>query len=175
MADILIHRCTLRFVRREGWSWGPDPNALVREAVSALRALLEQSLAGMWADDVDGEIVAPLMIQLPVRLSELADAARDDYFTGREPDLHERFRTAVKEALAQARLTPAASRADSPSIAPPRRPRVAEGSRDKLLRLLLPWSRTGTLEWFLGAVARPRSRPGTACSCLTLPGSCLPQ
>ncbi len=82
MPDILIHHCTLRIVRREGWSWGPDPSALVREAVGALRTLIERALAGMWSDDVDGEITAPVVLHLPVTISELLDVARDDGFPG---------------------------------------------------------------------------------------------
>ena len=71
MADILIHRCTLRVVRRGGWSWGPDPKHLVQEIVRILPVLLAQKLAELLASHEDADFAAPLRVLLRLRMSEL--------------------------------------------------------------------------------------------------------
>jgi hypothetical protein len=71
VADILIHRCTLRVVRRGGWSWGPDPKRLMQEVVRILPVLLAQKLAELLASSEDAEFAAPLRVRLPLRLNEL--------------------------------------------------------------------------------------------------------
>lgn len=71
MAEILIHRCTLRLVRRGGWSWGPDPKRLLEEVVRILPVLLAQGLADLMASHQDSDFAAPLRVLLRLRMSEL--------------------------------------------------------------------------------------------------------
>ncbi|MGW0809028.1 hypothetical protein [Nonomuraea sp. NPDC002799] len=65
---ITVHRCVVRVVRRGGWSWGPDPQSLVRQVLDALPDLLaerfDEHLAG---EGPDLEITEP--VRLTVRLA----------------------------------------------------------------------------------------------------------
>lgn len=68
-AGITVHRCVVRVVRRGGWSWGPDPQGLVRRVVDALPDLLAERFAGHLdegsADDgPDLEITAPVLLNV---------------------------------------------------------------------------------------------------------------
>lgn len=74
MERVVIHNCRLRIVRHGGWSWGPDPRALVRSAVNALPGLLAACLREIATGDEDVEITRPLKIRLRVRSSDLATA-----------------------------------------------------------------------------------------------------
>lgn len=71
MADVVIHRCTLRVIRRSGWSWGADPKRVAEGAVRALPELLARKLSELFADDAEREIAAPVRVRLPIRMSEL--------------------------------------------------------------------------------------------------------
>ena len=71
MTEVVIHRCTLRVVRRGGWSWGPDPQGLLRGAVNALPQLLGQALNRLGQLSGTHEISAPLRINIPIQLHEL--------------------------------------------------------------------------------------------------------
>lgn len=67
MVTLLIERCTLRVIRRGGWSWGPDPRHLVEEAVDSLPDLLARALEGCFDETEDRTYEAPVCIR--VRLS----------------------------------------------------------------------------------------------------------
>lgn len=74
---ITVHRCVVRVVRRGGWSWGPDPRGLVRQALDALPDLLPDLLAERFAaelagDGPDVEVTEP--VTLTVRLRRPAGA-----------------------------------------------------------------------------------------------------
>src|SRR5262245_9186509 len=70
---IEIQHCCLRIVRRGGWSWGPDVNALTRGAVKRLPELLAAYGAGTDLDATDDRVIAaPLRVTIPIRLGELA-------------------------------------------------------------------------------------------------------
>src|SRR5437868_698106 len=79
MANITIHRCKLHIVRRGGWSWGPEPRKLLQSAVNALPELIARELAGLWPDDAEVEIAAPIRIRVPLSMSELLAAATMSY------------------------------------------------------------------------------------------------
>jgi hypothetical protein len=75
VAAILIHRCSVRLVRRHGWSWGEDPQRLVRAIVRDLPALLAERLAALWPDEDDREVGAPVRLRIPIRIGELSRRA----------------------------------------------------------------------------------------------------
>jgi hypothetical protein len=64
VGEITVRRCLVRVVRRGGWSWGPDPQGLVRQALAALPDLL----AAQFDEVLTGE-GPDLEITDPVRLS----------------------------------------------------------------------------------------------------------
>lgn len=71
VGEITVHRCQVRVVRRGGWSWGPDPQGLVRQVLAALPDLLaarfDEVLTG---EGPDLEITDP--VRLSVRLGPLS-------------------------------------------------------------------------------------------------------
>lgn len=71
MPDVVIHRCTLRIVRRGGWAWGAEPQKLLQSAVKALPELLARELAALWPDEVERQMAAPIRINVPIRLEDL--------------------------------------------------------------------------------------------------------
>jgi hypothetical protein len=66
----VVRLCGVEVIRRGGWSWGPDPDTLVRRVLDALPALLARELAGL-PDDDDVEITEPMVLDVRVRLPEL--------------------------------------------------------------------------------------------------------
>ena len=71
MADILIRRCTLRIVRRSGWSWGAKPQELLAAAMRRLPELIASRLGELWPEELEREISAPLRLNIPLRLEEM--------------------------------------------------------------------------------------------------------
>ena len=70
---ITIERCTLRIVRRGGWSWGSNPRGLLDAAVRALPWLIAREILRLTEQNAEGEIGEP--VRLTVRTSEEAIAA----------------------------------------------------------------------------------------------------
>jgi hypothetical protein len=75
MPDVLIHGCTLRVVRRGGWSWGPDPKRMLQDVVRRVPALLARKLEQLLPEAEDREFSAPLQIRIPIRMDDLTSAA----------------------------------------------------------------------------------------------------
>ena len=71
MPDVTIHHCTLRIVRRGGWSWGAAPEKLLQSAIKVLPELIARELGQFWSSEDDEEIAAPVRINIPIRLEEL--------------------------------------------------------------------------------------------------------
>ncbi|MBP2330390.1 hypothetical protein JOF56_010775 [Kibdelosporangium banguiense] len=70
ISEIIVQHCTVTVVRRGGWSWGPDPHALVQLILDGLPDLLESHFsAQLAADSPDLEIVEPVTIT--VRLGQM--------------------------------------------------------------------------------------------------------
>lgn len=164
MAEVFIHRCTLRVVRRRGWSWGADPRRLLRAAAAALPALLERKLAELLPDDEDLEISAPVRLAVPLRLSELQALAQESASsTSAAPSGPAHLRVAALLASAVERALPTrtqaaeeardASAASAPQPAAPADEEEAEEVEGgRLLRLLLAWRAGGELELHLATL-----------------------
>jgi hypothetical protein len=74
VAEVFIHHCKLRIVRRDGWSWGPEPRRILQTAIRRLPELIARRLENLWPEGADFEIAAPVRISVPVRMSELLAA-----------------------------------------------------------------------------------------------------
>ena len=105
MPEIIIHRCTLRLVRKNGWSWGPGPDRLLKAAVAALPLLIAQKLGNLLEHETDREITERLTLNVPVKLSELlelgarAESTSELASSFSSDVLDQRLTTALKFAL----------------------------------------------------------------------------
>ena len=67
-SEITVDRCTVRVIRHGGWSWGPDPQLLVRLVMEALPDLLAERFAEQLAGDgPDLEISEPITLTARLR------------------------------------------------------------------------------------------------------------
>jgi hypothetical protein len=156
VADILIHRCMLRVVRRGGWSWGPDPKRLVQEVVRILPVLLAQKLAELLASREDAEFAAPLQVRLRLGMTELigeSTAGRvSDAAPG--PQVSSALERRVEFALRAALGLPAPPQSEEPktkkssklnSRLATKTSQQIPGHGGALERLLLTWHGEGSL------------------------------
>src|SRR5687767_12967379 len=72
MPQVLVRQCSLRIVRRGGWSWGADASTLIRQAVRVLGEVVARQLLSIFPDDdADRRLDAPVRARVCLRLSEL--------------------------------------------------------------------------------------------------------
>ena len=156
MAAILIHRCSVRVVRRHGWSWGEDPQRLVRAIVRDLPALLAERLAALLHEEDNRELIAPIRLRIPVRIGELsgrvtavAEAPRGEVWQpsasfGRQLDasLRAAFELGTERVQERSLSGGSAQRARADAAASSGAGTAAAGA---LQRLLLGWAMTGVL------------------------------
>lgn len=95
MADVLIRHCTLRLLRHDGWSWGPDPRRLVNIAAKELPQLIAKKLGKVFPDKSNLEITEPLRISLRISLSQLLEL-KENYLED-EVELGEKWDELLKE------------------------------------------------------------------------------
>jgi hypothetical protein len=75
ISEITVDRCTVRVIRRGGWSWGPDPRPLVRLVMEALPDLLAERFAEhLDGDGPDLEISEPVVLTARLRPEGVAIA-----------------------------------------------------------------------------------------------------
>lgn len=141
MGDVRIRHCTLRLIRRGGWSWGPHPHQLLEQAREAIPRLLEEALKFSESYTNDVRIAQPVRLRLPLRLPISA------------ADL----RRALDRALAEVLPIANASIDTRPSAPPPARhidpfsnePTVAVPNEivrgSTLMRLLGDWLEQGLM------------------------------
>lgn len=158
MADITIHRCTLRIVRHGGWCWGPEPQKLLHGALKALPQLLALELGKYWTDDFDDEIATPIKINVPIRLEELVAVSNETLNEGRFEYstefslLGQKINSAVHAALVKQQSPPAStpnsqSRQDlDRETEPPR-----ADNRSILVEVLRSWQKESVLVLRLAA------------------------
>lgn len=166
MADVHIHRCTLRVVRRRGWSWGADPRRLLRAATAALPALLERKLAELLPDDEEIDIAAPVRLTMQLSLPELLALAQEplSHATVTAGPAYERVAARLARAIELALPTKAQRAEAMRDAVDASSPHAAEGEaegengeafgegRGRLLRLLLAWRERGELEMHLATL-----------------------
>ncbi len=148
MTEVVVHRCTLRVVRRGGWSWGADPRRLLRGVLEAVPALVAARLAELLAEAAEGEISEPVRIRVPVRLAELLTAGA---VAGGRPDggaLVERLDRALAAEVVPRLRQATAVPADPPAPAEGRVSPVQLASPAPVLLLgrLLPWRAADALD-----------------------------
>lgn len=166
MAEVVIHRCTLRVVRRHGWSWGPAPERLLKAVVAALPFLLARKLADLFAGDSEREITENVNLRVAVKLSELLEfafesASLQEGAVG--PHCSEGFEARLSEAIRLAfpdETAAFAAPAETP-VADTTSPQTELGSTEtsktpgeRVLTVLRQWRRLGELEIHLGAFSR---------------------
>jgi hypothetical protein len=149
MARVIIKRCTLRIVRRGGWTWGPDPALLLNGALRALRIMVARKLAEVLSRSAtDGE-VSRSRLSIAVRISELLELSGT---FGSSPgpganksNLESRIERALEQALAtfpsEAREHEENGDRDAAPEEPPRELRWA----GTVLRVLIGWREEGVL------------------------------
>jgi len=163
MADSLIHRCTLRVVRRGGWSWGPDPKRFIEEVIRAFPALLARKLSELLPEGEDREFAAPVRIRLAVRISDFLDERSTECWvrpSGDAPSmasLDDRVESALRGAFGLNRESPPGAerveRFSRPALKTEEGPQRNVGKGGALHRLLLAWRKQGVLERRLAALS----------------------
>jgi len=164
MVEVTLRRCTIRVVRRGGWSWGREPRELVNDVMRALPALLAAELERTLPADADGEISAPLRIDLGATLRELRDWARSEAMSeaagagslgpaagGELPPVPHAIGAALQRALQAARIV---ERINVPEpAARSRHPAAREPEPQERATILLTqleaWRAAGALESML--------------------------
>lgn len=142
--DVRIGRCSVRIRRRGGWSWGPDPQALVGQALAAVEAAVLQAMESRDVPaDRDVVVPGPLAVRLHGDLRAQPDAV-----------------TAIAEAITRAVNGSGMAGQDTgggtPTVAAPSEPPApasaptARRVTAPLLTLVLArWLRTGRLATLL--------------------------
>jgi hypothetical protein len=147
MSDVLVRHCTIRVVRRGGWSWGPQPRALIDGILRQLPDLIAAELDELFAGgDAEGEIAAPVRIAIPLSIAMLR-AADDANATMPSPsgatgNLAARVTGALREALGSVPDSNAASPAgqdESTTSAPVAIWSAALAEQADPLSVLLGW------------------------------------
>jgi hypothetical protein len=157
-ADVLIHRCTLRLVRRGGWSWGASPERLLAAAVKELPRLVAERLAALWPAELEREIAAPARLDVRMSLRELAALAMQSLPASQQDSMsHEALRARVDAAVRElvacyaAPLDAAVETPSTQSAASPDATLAADPHEGAVLRALLEWHRAGRLAAMLVA------------------------
>lgn len=75
--EVTIRRCVLRIRRHGGWSWGPDPDALLGAATRALPRLIAEHVRGLGVAraGVSVRITTPMRLRVTTTVEELAALA----------------------------------------------------------------------------------------------------
>ena len=159
MADVFIHRCRLRVVRRGGWSWGPSPKRVAQQAVKVFPLLLAKKLAELIPGEETLEYSARIQVHLRMRMDDFVENVASEVETSgfQETPASQRFAARMEEALRVAFGIPTevASEAQVPQRIPAQRQDSDSSSAgggdsgNSIERLLLDWLTAGTLEFRL--------------------------
>lgn len=164
MTEILIHHCSLRIVRRGGWSWGPDPKRLVDNVIAMLPNVLAERLAGLFPAHETREYSQPVRVRVRLSAGELspvsgartagAPRAESAHFEVLERKVEAELRTALGIDLPlDVAGTPALQRLQPEPIGAPPVMSAAPGGLTRCQDLLLSWAERGVLEQRLALIA----------------------
>ncbi len=164
MAEVVIHRCTLRVVRQHGWSWGPAPDRLLKAAVAALPFLVARKLGDLFAEETEREITERVNLRVAVKLSELLEFAFESASleNGVGPPGVEAFDARLSEAIRQAFANETAdleavaerSVVDVSADSEPDVVAVSLTPSERVLAVLRRWQQSGELDVYLGSFSR---------------------
>ena len=165
MAEVVIHRCTLRVVRRHGWSWGPAPDRLLKAVVAALPLLLSRKLGDLFADDAEREITERVNLSVVVKLSELLEFAFDSAslqdgavgplaYEAIEARLSDAIRLAFPNEATDLEALDERSGPDRNTDSELALPEVPLTPGEHVLTVLRQWQRSGELEIYLGSFSK---------------------
>lgn len=154
MADVLVRHCTIRVVRRGGWSWGPQPRALLDRVLRQVPDLIAGELDELFPDaEVDREIAAPVRIAIPLSIAMLRAADDNSAPMPASPGATGGLAAHVSEALRAALAyapdhdRPSRSGSDEPAApASAATARAAHAGASDPLSVLLDWARRELLQ-----------------------------
>ena len=156
MTRVEVRSCTVRVVRRDGWSWGPDPRQLLDGVLAAIPALIADALASAVPTGVHGEVTRPVQVRVPISSAQLQAFSRGG-LAARSGSSGSAMRSALEPVLAAA-LRAELDRTDvlhapfePDAIAAA--PRQSAGS--SVLGLLLRWHGEGVLADLLSRLPGP--------------------
>ncbi len=146
--QLRIRNCKLRLVRKGGWSWGADPNRLVRMATQSLPELIAQKLRQLLLDREEHVTISHLSVNVPVKLSELNVMTFESNKDIGHSILSDRISLVFKQALAaQAGIDE--SPADEPAYLDQTdkslRRMPAYGAKNDVISLIVKWYEQGKL------------------------------
>jgi len=154
---IAIRRCVLRIRRLGGWSWGSDPEGLLRTATGALPRLIAERLR---IDDATeragGSIDAPIRLRVVASVDELAALAAGGGGGAAGARIANELQRQLAAAIATSSIRGAtAAPADAPARTTtdesadagpePNTPSSTRSREEQLLALLAAWHRDGVL------------------------------
>jgi hypothetical protein len=161
VTDIEIRSCTVRVVRRDGWSWGPDPHRLLKDIVATVPRLIEDALAAAVPEGASGELREPIHVTVPLHPGDLrtlvrqepATAAPSHDFQHVEMSLVQAFRQAlVSDGLVELRLGDPPADSAARAVATPAEP---EPPGPTVLGVLLHWYGAGRMSDLLDRLPEP--------------------
>ena len=177
MAEVVIHRCTLRVVRQHGWSWGPAPDRLLKAAVAALPFLVARKLGDLFAEETEREITERVNLRVAVKLSELLEFAfesasmQDGVGPPGVEALDARLSEAIRQAFAnetadldavnERSVVDASVDSESEAVA------VSLTPSERVLAVLRRWQQSGELDVYLGSFSREEVNAWFVSLCVT--------
>ena len=150
---IHIDQCVVRIRRASGWSWGANPDALVRAATRALPALLARQVPALLSVDGPGVVTVPeLRLTIPIALEDLAGVGESDTLGslhGPLARLDERLSAALAASIGAAAITADPQQQEPESSEPrtgtPGRSIASASPIAPIVTLLARWTAAGHL------------------------------
>jgi hypothetical protein len=153
MTLVEIRSCTVRVVRRDGWSWGPDPRQLLDGVLAAVPVLIADAVASAVPAGTHGQVTAPVRVRVPISRAQLQAFSRGGLAGSSWPAVRAALEpvlaAALRAELDRADVLRAPSEPDAIAAAP----RPSAGS--SVLALLLRWHGEGVLADLLSRLPGP--------------------